>query len=50
MEIREIKKTKSQGFMMGYILAAVCGWCLTACISIGVIAAAVKFILWLFRM
>lgn len=50
MKENEVKKTKSQGFIMGYILAAVCGWCLTACIAMGVMAAAVKFILWLFRM
>lgn len=50
MDKKELKNTKSHGFIMGYILATVCGWCITACISMGVIAAAVKFILWLFRM
>lgn len=50
MDKCEIKKTKTQGFWMGYILAAICGWCITLCISMGVIAATIKLILWMLRM
>lgn len=50
MDKKELKNIKSYGFIMGYILATVCSLCITACISMGVITAAVKFILWLFRM
>ncbi len=42
-----VKETKSMGYKMGYILAATCGWCLTACLMASVIAAAIKFILWI---